>query len=120
MSLQWDTIKCNPPTPKDESDSVLRDTLIQATVLVGMADITPKNWQEFYARIHLLEAINGAWRNVITPDNKLEPCYVTPEEVQRWIGMTTNAAGKSRSTFMKQVERSLERMVKEASTHWPT
>ncbi len=59
--------------------------VVMMTMLVGMGEITKKNFQEFYRRACMAEAVSGA----LCQDSK-GPCYITLEDVRQMIGLKTN------------------------------
>ena len=48
MSLNYDTTKCNPPTPSNDEDKAVRDALVFHAMFIGLSEITTKNYKEFY------------------------------------------------------------------------
>jgi hypothetical protein len=62
-----------------------------------MNEITEDNWREFYARLHLLELMNGAYAH--TPNG---PYYITREQIKRRIGLRTNASALTQLQFTKR------------------
>ena len=75
----------------------LCQSLIFATIPVGIYEITEKNWKKFYARLHFCETVHGPYlmRNG-------EPSMITPEEVKGYIGLSTNASTLTDSQFLKR------------------
>jgi len=114
MALQWDSTKCNPPEFVDEHERQgFFSTFIYMPIFVGIPDITEDNWREFYTRVHTLEMLDGGFRNKITIKG-LEPIMFTPTEIQRWVGLRTNASNMTRRQFMKEkLQNILDRFSKE-------
>jgi hypothetical protein len=84
-----------------DRDGVLRPetkSLIFATMVVGIGRITEGNAAEFYARLHAFERLNGTY---LTEQGK--NVYLTPEDVRRHIGLTTNVANETRAKWLKRV-----------------
>ena len=106
MSLNYDFTKCEKP--KDHEEEVTLDSLILATVAVGLSGITKENAAEFYARISFLENMNGQFR---VRDGEGWP--FRPEEIKRWIGLKTNVYPITRAQFLKRFDSSLNRMAHE-------
>ena len=60
MSLNYDLCGVKADY-KDDAVWPITSALIWGTMSVGLNAITEKNWEEFYARCHAIETINGAW-----------------------------------------------------------
>ena len=78
-------------------------TLIFATMNVGLSSITEENWKEFYTRCKIAERIFGVWRY----NDKNEECPIKPEEVKDHIGLITNASKYTNEEFMKATDKKL-------------
>ena len=109
MSLDYETgnIKNHkdlwiPSTKGRVKLNQLTETLIFATVSVGMGSITEDNWKEFYSRCVILEI--GCYKNQI-PVDTMEPVWewekVSPEDIYRHIGLATNATKMTKTQFAK-------------------
>ena len=113
MALHWNIGDCenhkeliictNPDAPEDEREyklSNLTNNLIWATITVGIPKITLTNYKDFYARVYFLNDIHGGiiqkWN-----DTKKEFERVTLEDIERHVGLTTNASRISRAKFIK-------------------
>ena len=72
------------------------ESIILSTMIVGMREITEKNYEKFYNRLHLIESSNGAffWKG-----DKED--YITMSDVKKMIGLKTNASEKTRARFLK-------------------
>jgi len=81
---------------EDNNEWQATDVLIWMTMAVGIHTITEDNHKEFYARLHLLEKLNGAMRT----EGGKEKLF-TLEEVKRRIGLSTNASTLTRNQFIK-------------------
>lgn len=118
MSLNYDTTKCDPPTPQNDNEAQARECLIWGTMATGINEITIANWPEVYARMCMIEKVNGPYRQIVPGKDTVSgdpiPVYITPAEVKRWIGMHTNASPKTRIQFMRWFKYSLDDMVKYA------
>lgn len=101
MSLNWDVSKV-----KDwkDLDPTLRDTIIWATLVVDLGEITEKNWEEFYIRVHVWEGFLGAF--LVGPDG---PVPIKPDQVKRMIGMNTNVGNKTRRQWMSRLSDRMDR-----------
>lgn len=94
----------------DEIMNPLTNTLIWATIGIGMGEITEENVHEFYARLRIQEAINGAYQRKAVEGGGWEDKPITLDEVKQHIGLTTNVFPKrSHSEFLKQVVSELAR-----------
>lgn len=89
------------------------EALVWLTISTGIREITAKNAAEVYARIHLLERLNGAQLiRAVDPETGERPegqaAFITPEEVEKHIGLSTNASLKNRAQFFKTFEYDLK------------
>jgi hypothetical protein len=85
------------------------ESLIWATMSVGMNTITEKNWKDFYTRMKLL----GIDRNLLRKDD--EGFYSVPisaQEVKDHIGLRTNASTLTKAEVLKRVYRETYNNVK--------
>ena len=106
MSLNWNIKKCS--RPPEEHERVIMDTLIKLTMVVGMGEITEKNKGEFYARVHLLDKVDGGFMSIMT-EKGLTDRPITPEDIERWVGLTTNVGNTSRAAFLKTISNRMDR-----------
>ena len=97
MALTWDLTEikdskeiCWIPS-KDEEGKVemgaVTNTLIWATILIGMNSITEKNSKEFHRRLIEFEVVHGQGM-LVHEENTRQP---TLEEIQLHAGLKTNA-----------------------------
>lgn len=77
------------------------EAIIFATMVVGIREITEKNYKKFYYRLHLIETVNGAWFYKKTRDKHI-PMPITLEEVKKMIGLKSNASDLTLTQFMKK------------------
>ena len=115
MALTWDLtgIKdskeiCWIPSKDEEGKfelSVLTNTLIWATMLIGLDSITEKNSKEFHKRLIEFEVIHGA--GMIIEDG--EARQPTIEEIKSHVGLKTNAV----TMETRKWGNNLKRLVKE-------
>lgn len=80
------------------------DSLIWATIPIGINAITEANADEVFARLRVMEVI---WGPTFVIDG--EKTGYTPEMVRDHIGMTTNASEKTRTVFLNDMKRELGR-----------
>lgn len=78
------------------------ESLIFKTMSVGIGEITEANAAEFYARVHLVEQIDGPSMFGM-PEGR--PDTITVEDVRQHIGLQTNATYKveTRSKWLSRV-----------------
>lgn len=78
-------------------------TIILATMSVGMREITEKNYEKFYHRLHLLETVHGSffWER---KRGRMIPKYITKDEVKRMIGLKVNVTNLTAGQFLKRFD----------------
>jgi len=125
MALSWNIKKC-----KWEGHSAYTDTLVWATMTVGMGDVTEKNVDEFIRRILIYQKVVGPLLTgpvnedgtVYTPEDEDAPLpegvkrgkiRMTADVIRQHIGLSTNVADISKAKFKGCVMAWLEREVKE-------
>jgi hypothetical protein len=77
----------------------ITQTIVFATMSVGMPRITEQNAREFYARVSIWEKLMGAG----THDADLNPIYISTADVRAHIGVSTNANAMTTPQFRKFV-----------------
>jgi hypothetical protein len=82
-----------------ERMTVTTNTLIFATMSVGLGEITEKNAEEFHRRLSWLER-EGAYR--LNGDG--EPVPFSLDEVRANIGMTTNVSNETKAKWNKRMK----------------
>lgn len=119
MSLNWNVSKvadsdttCFYIAGADDPDrgishgdkvlSGLTETLIFATMAVGLGQITRANHREFYSRIATYERLNGEFRNRYNGTGH-EGMPVTLPQVVAHIGLTTNVSKESDTEWRKRI-----------------
>ncbi len=90
MALNYDFSKVEHYKQKLRSkrNQLVLNSLIYATMAVGIRKITEKNYKIFYSRLTAFEHLFGAY---LMKGAKCKPAYITLEEVKMFIGLTTNA-----------------------------
>ena len=96
--------------------NVVTETLIWATMIIGVNGITEKNAEEFFFRISLREKLHGALRRDWSGENPVD-VFVTWDEVKTHIGLGTNATNMTRAKFIKHTVNLFERDAKYALRH---
>ncbi len=109
MSLNWDISKVKNAdelykTVEEDGKRVsymgiLTESLIWATIPVGIGTITEKNAEKFFKRLRIVEAAGG--NRLVHPDGRRH--YITLEEVRRHIGLSTNASRLNDSEFIENL-----------------
>ena len=91
----------------------LREALIWGLIAVGFPSkspwqITEKNWQVIYKRLHIYEATQGCKRIYNNGSRKAREVYFTPPEIKSMIGMKVNAGNKSDTVFKNFILKRLD------------
>ena len=94
----------------EQGDSKMELTyqrIIMQTIHVGIRSITEKNWKKFYNRVYMLERVGGAGYystlKLLDGTKKMQPIYITEDDVKRMIGLRTNASEFSKTQFLKEL-----------------
>jgi len=95
------------PTGKYEIVPELRG-LIDATMAIGMNEITPLNYVQFYACLRLFEMANKSFFCQQEIEGALVTC-INLSTVEKFIGLHTNAKKISAEDFKKKIWDLLER-----------
>lgn len=96
MSLNWNISKCKDwKRLADKKGWPVTDKLVWATMAVGMGEITERNYEEFYRRLHIIEQNNGTF----FLQHNGQPRYITLAEVKRRIGLYTNVGTITKAKF---------------------
>lgn len=109
MSLNWNMEKVENFKELTEGEAwTITDVLIWGTMFTGIREITAENAKEFHARMNLVERLNGAMMNAGG-----KPRYITLEDIQRRIGLSTNATTMTRNQFIKtKTQRHFDELTK--------
>jgi hypothetical protein len=109
MPLTWDLTEVKQykrlyRKANDEGYKQLKEvphTLILLTMIVGINHITEQNYKKFYNRVHLIEHLRGAFMyKRVNGKPKQRPMQLA--DVERMIGLKTNASSLSRTKFLQQ------------------
>ena len=104
MALNWNIERCKDYKKLiDEKEGVITDAIIWLTMSIGMPEITKKNHEEFFLRTQIHQKINGAFLR----KGNGAPFYMTIEDVQKRIGLYTNADKFSKAVFKSRIYNSL-------------
>lgn len=109
MSLNWNISKVKDfeklYTQKDEEGKTklkkVPETIIYLTTIVGMGEITDKNWEQFYNRVNFIEKLGGTFL-LKQYRKKPIPRFITEDDVKQMIGLTTNASTMTQAQFLKR------------------
>jgi len=74
------------------------ESLIYATMFIGINEITKKNYLQFFARIKIYEKVQGALRS-----KGMKDIYYTLEEIEQHIGLGTNASTLTNRGFSLKI-----------------
>lgn len=98
MALNWniENVENWKQISENDNERVITDVLVWATLVVGIREIKSNNVDEFYARVHLVEVLQGAFRN-----KEGNSIFITKDDIQRRVGMTTNSGTYTRIQFNK-------------------
>ena len=114
MSLDWSISNCEKwEELNSEEQWPITNSLIWATMPLGMSCINEKNYEEFYVRIAVYEKIRGPYMHKIT-DGGREKYYITLEDVRRRIGLYTNASKHTLNKMMSNIGKNIEHEVRYA------
>lgn len=79
------------------------ESIILATIPVGMGEITKDNWLEFYKRMRIIETVNDfgwfGWKSV---RGKHKSINVEKKHVKRMIGLKTNVSNESPAKWFRR------------------
>ncbi len=104
MPLNWNIEKCaNYKELTNDEERNVTDSVVWATMAVGINQITKQNFEEFYRRLHIVEETNGTF---LMRDGKAR--YITQAEVGRRIGLYTNAGTVTKLSFDAKHKQSSE------------
>lgn len=106
MALAWDATACDLPTPLDDNLSNTRQSLIFATMVVGINEITADNARDFFLRVNFYERLMGAYRFAVDtekPDEGAQPLLFTYEDILQFVGLRTNAGRITDAQFRKNM-----------------
>lgn len=82
--VDYEAVTTDPANP--ENWHPVADALVWLSMLCGYSEITEKNLRKVTARIMAYQAAAGAYLSF-----KGTPVYITPTDIQRFVGLRTNA-----------------------------
>jgi predicted sugar kinase len=80
------------------------ETIIFATMITGIPNITEKNYEQFYNRLHLVETIHGSFF-FRTLRGKAVADPIRKEEIEAMIGLKSNASTLTLKQFLKRFDK---------------
>lgn len=105
MSLNWNVEQienyesvCWVGEGDDRHMNPVTHALIFATLSVGLGSITDSNAAEFYARLNIVEKLQGPF--VVMGG---EGVSITPQEVKAHIGLTCNVGNETRAQWARRL-----------------
>lgn len=105
MPLNFNYANCADEHAVDSDENwPITETLIFATMPIGIHEITEKTVDEFIRRLTILQAANGGLYHQYG-----QSWFITPEEVRARIGLNTNASTITKTQFAKNMVSLLER-----------
>ena len=111
MALSWDITKCKEHEGLwSDEHKAMTEQMIWLMMAVGIGEIKVTNWADVYARIKVLEKLDGAYINKsvkssITNEQTLVPVYYSPLDIARRIGITTNVSDEKYSVWFKRITK---------------
>jgi len=107
MPLNYDLSKINNYEELlKESKEMMQpyNTIVLSTMIVGLGEITEKNYNKFYNRLNTCERLNGAF---LWDSDTKTPMYIQEEDVKRMIGLKVNVGNDTKAKFISRVKRML-------------
>lgn len=111
MALSWDITKCDEHEGLwSVENKAMTEQMIWLMMAIGISEIKVTNWADVYARIKVLEKLDGAYINKsvkssITNEQTLMPVYYSPVDIARRIGITTNVSDEKYSVWFKRITK---------------
>ena len=78
------------------------DALVWLSLICGYREITLKNVDKVIARIMAYQSVTGAY---LSANGGAVKVYITPEDVRRFIGLSTNASVMTDVQWAKHIAR---------------
>lgn len=78
------------------------DALVWLSLICGYREITLKNVDKVIARIMAYQSVTGAY---LSANGGAIKVYITPEDVRRFIGLSTNASVMTDAQWAKHLAR---------------
>ena len=94
MSLNYDLTGISDWENLYRDNVAKTNAMLFGTMIVGVNKITDENWYDFYARLSLWQEMFGSL--VVS---ELGDDVISPSDVKRFIGLTTNANAMTLTQF---------------------
>lgn len=101
MGLNWDITDCDDECTSDE-EWPTTNAIILPTMQVGLGTITEKNVDEFFIRLHVIEAIFGP---MVSRNG--EPTRISYEDVRHRIGLRVNVTDETKAKWNARIGKIL-------------
>lgn len=109
MALSWDITNCKEHEELwSDENKAMTEQMIWLMMAIGIGQIKVSNWADVYARIKVLEKLDGAYINKsvkssITNEQTLVPVYYSPLDIARRIGLSTNVTDEKYNAWFKRI-----------------
>ena len=97
-------VVCTDPNDPDKYHPVF-NALIWLSMICGYNQITKKTYAKVYERIAMYEQVSGTFLSRSDDDGKPVPVRITEDDVQMYIGMTTNASTLTDAQWVKKIAK---------------
>jgi hypothetical protein len=98
MALNWNIEACkNFKELTTDKEWPITNALIWSTMAIGVNEITSKNIKKVFTRIRIDENLNGAYLT-----NGRKRYFIKMEDVEKRIGLYTNASPYTDTQFLKR------------------
>lgn len=107
---------------RDSNQLAMSSMLALNMTNIGMRNVSDSNWKEVFRRIHILE--HATYPSLQTHSTApyagdlYEPYYYKPQDINRRIGLKTNATVMSNDKFNRHVMRILSSNALRELTRW--
>lgn len=106
----WRADPERPDDPDAKRLNSVTESLIFATIPVGLNQITKGNHEKFFVRLSALESAFGSFLKEVSRDQIVDRS-ITFDEVKQHIGLSTNAASLTDAQFKRTLA---DRLMREA------
>lgn len=108
MSLNYDLSRIDRKfwhaDEADETEKVVTESMIWATIAVDMGEITEANAEEFARRLNSYQELRGAFMQRYV-DGEMQERPLTLEDVRNRVGLKTNVTTTSKRAFTAKLAR---------------